>query len=78
MKEIMSEKENEPTSNQDGLIKIWRYSDFDCPECGGAAKVLSSAKEPYYWDGDDLECEDCGLKGGVQCDEDGAFDSWDW
>jgi len=74
----MSELEKDPTSNPYGTIKIWRSSDFDCPECGGSAKVLTSAKEPFYWDGDHLECVDCGLKGGVQADEGGAFDMWDW
>ena len=58
--------------------KEWRDSCFECPECGNTAQVLTSAEEPYYWDGDELECKECGLKGGVQCDEDGATDLWDW
>lgn len=66
--------------NQDSETnkKEWRDSCFECPECGNTAQVLTSAEKPYYWDGDELECKECGLKGGVQCDEDGATDLWDW
>jgi predicted RNA-binding Zn-ribbon protein involved in translation (DUF1610 family) len=69
---------SEKPSSQGGVVKSWRDSDFECPECGGEAKVLTNAVAPYYWDGDELECAECGLKGGVQCDEDGATETWDW
>ncbi len=68
----------ETPSSQGGVIKTWRDSDFECPECGNTGQVYTSAVAPYYWDGDELECKECGLKGGVQCDEDGATDIWDW
>jgi predicted RNA-binding Zn-ribbon protein involved in translation (DUF1610 family) len=74
----MSTKKKNPTSLQDGVGKSWRDSDFECPECGNIGQVYTSAVAPYYWDGDELECKECGLQGGVQCDEDGATESWDW
>lgn len=51
---------------------------FDCPECGTFAEVNSNQEAPYYEDGDELTCSNCGLKGQVICDEEGARDLWDW
>jgi predicted RNA-binding Zn-ribbon protein involved in translation (DUF1610 family) len=78
----METKKHEPNiktqSSKGDVVKSWRDSDFECPECGENAKVCTDAVAPYYWDGDKLQCPECGLKGGVQCDEDGATDIWDW
>lgn len=78
----METKKHESTtdtqSSKGDVVKSWRHSDFYCPECGENAKVCSVEVAPYYRDGDELRCPDCGLNGGVQCDEDGATDVWDW
>lgn len=63
----------------------WVLADeFECGECGASAEVLtSSKKEGYYFDGDNVRCTECDLKGGIDIheDEDGnayAFLQWDY
>ena len=67
-------------------MKDWKSFEDECERCGGSdIRVLTSAKEDNYaYDGDDVECLECGHKGciSINGDEDDngnctASVSWD-
>jgi predicted RNA-binding Zn-ribbon protein involved in translation (DUF1610 family) len=78
IKELMKESEKVTTSNKNGIIKLWRATDFECPECGDMAEVETSAPKDFFFDGDALRCVECEAKGQIMVDEGHAWDSWDW
>lgn len=51
-------------------MKDWKPFEDECASCGGSdIRVLTDAKEGYAYDGDDVECLECGLKGGICVDD---------
>jgi uncharacterized Zn finger protein len=51
-------------------MKNWKPFNDECPRCGNMAEVFTSAKDEYVYDGDNVECFECGLLGGIIVDED--------
>lgn len=52
-------------------MKNWKTFQDECPRCGNnPVNVLTTAKEDYAYDGDSVECFECGLTGSITCDED--------
>ena len=57
--------------------KRWRPWDDECPRCGDAAEVLTSACKDYYaHDGDEARCVTCHHPGYVVVTEDDAYVHW--
>ena len=47
----------------------WVEWEFDeCPHCGAAAEILTSAKPGFAFDGDEARCMRCGMPGHICCD----------
>ena len=46
--------------------------DENCPECGNSATITTSRIEGF-WDGDELECDECEMHGVVSINEDGSW-----
>lgn len=50
--------------------KNWKSFNDECPKCGNnPVDVFTSAKDDYVYDGDNVECFECGLLGSVSVDE---------
>lgn len=48
----------------------WRSFNNECPKCGTSpVDVFTSAKQDYVYDGDNVECFECGLCGSVSVDD---------
>jgi predicted RNA-binding Zn-ribbon protein involved in translation (DUF1610 family) len=58
-------------------MKLWRDTDFECPNCGNLAEVETSAPEDYFYDGDMLRCSECNTIGQIMIEEGDAWDWWD-
>lgn len=50
-------------------MKNWKPFNDDCPRCGNGAEVFTDAKGDYVYDGDNVECFECGLLGCINVDE---------
>lgn len=49
----------------------WKTFNDECPRCGNnPVDVCTSANAGYAYDGDSIECFECGLSGSVSVDED--------
>ena len=61
-------------------MRPWKVLDWgdDCPDCGCMPEVRTDAEEPNAaYDGDEIRCEDCKLKGYVSvAAEDEAWITW--
>lgn len=53
-------------------MKNWKDFNDECTRCGcSPVSVFTSAKqEGYVYDGDNVQCDECGLTGSVSVDED--------
>jgi hypothetical protein len=52
-------------------MKGWKSFNDECSRCGNSpVGVFTDAKQDYAYDGDDVECFECGLHGSVSVDED--------
>ena len=64
------------------MVKKWRYLDIeDCPNCGNALEVLTSADEGYLTDGDEVRCVgqcDDKLIMYISADDDSCYVSEAW
>lgn len=50
-------------------MKKWKQYNDECPKCGNMPEVLTSASGEYVYDGDNVECFECGLLGCINVDE---------
>lgn len=50
----------------------WKYLEHEnCARCGGSCEVFSESKDDNtFYDQEDVECVDCGLKGMTNVDGD--------
>lgn len=51
------------------MAKEWKAFNDECQRCGCQPEVFTSAKGEYVYDGDNVECFNCGLLGGISVDE---------
>lgn len=52
-------------------MKSWKSFNDECTRCGNnPVDVFTDAKEDFVYDGDNVECFECGLCGSVLVDED--------
>jgi hypothetical protein len=52
-------------------MKSWKPFNDECPRCGNnPVDVFTGAKEDFVYDGDNVECFECGLCGSILVDED--------
>jgi len=62
------------------MDKKWKHISWEqCDECGDAVEVFTDSTEAdLVYDGEDVRCVGCSLKGGTTVDEDGrAWVSWE-
>jgi hypothetical protein len=50
-------------------MKNWKPFNDECTRCGTQPEVFTSAKGEYVYDGDNVECFECGLMGSICVDE---------
>jgi predicted RNA-binding Zn-ribbon protein involved in translation (DUF1610 family) len=56
--------------------------DESCPECGSSMTLFTEARQDNgcqwrAYDGDPVDCDECGFRAHVCADEDGAEVMWD-